>query len=64
MFVGVVTEDVPTGLVVLQFKLVLHVPLPETIVQSVAVRLPDIPPPPLPLNVTETLQSLEIAPVL
>ena len=40
IFVGVVTAEVATGLVVLQFKLVLQLDDPEDMVQLVAVRVP------------------------
>ena len=42
IFVGVVTEEVATGLVVLQVKLVLQLDDPEDMVQLEAVRVPDI----------------------
>ena len=40
IFVGVVTEEVATGLVVLQFKLVLQLDDPEDMVQLEAVSVP------------------------
>lgn len=42
IFVGVVTEEVPTGFVVFQVKLVLQELPAEAIVQLEAVRVPDI----------------------
>ena len=39
---GVVTEDVATGLVVLQVKVVLQLLAPEAIVQLVAESVPDM----------------------
>ena len=42
IFVGVVTAEVATGLVVLQVKLVLQLDDPEDMVQLEAVRVPDM----------------------
>ena len=59
MLVGVVTEEVPTGLVVLQVKLVLQLDAPEAIVQSVAVSVPV-----MAVKLKVTVQFAVIAPVV
>jgi len=59
IFVGVVTEEVPTGLVVLQVRLVLQLEAPEEIVQFEAVNVPV-----MAVKVAVTVQLAVIAPVV
>ena len=59
IFVGVVTEEVPTGLVVLQVRLVLQLEAPEEIVQFEAVKVPV-----MAVKLAVTVQLVVIAPVV
>ena len=59
IFVGVVTEEVATGLVVLQVRLVLQLDAPEAIVQFEAVSVPV-----MAVKVKVTVQLAVIAPVV
>ena len=61
IFVGVVTEEVPTGLVVLQVRLVLQLEAPEEIVQFEAVSVPEIPATAVVVNVPSAEYPVPVA---